>query len=142
MRKQSHDAGGRADGEMRDTVTRLPGSSRDAAPASRTREWNREVSAKLREAADLLAAQGANPFRVNAFRRAAETVGRMSRDIREIAEREGPAGLIAIPSIGRGIASAIIEIVATGRWGRLDRLRGELDVGRLFQSVPGIGPAR
>lgn len=104
-------------------------------------EWNREVAMKLREAADLLALQGANPFRIMAFRNAAATILEMPRDIREIAENEGPEGLIAIPHIGRGIASAIIEIVATGRWGRLDRLRGELDAGRLFCSVPGIGPA-
>ena len=108
---------------------------------SRAPDWNQEVAAKLREAADLLALQGANPFRVNAFRRAAATVQQMTRDIREVVEVEGPAGVVAIPNIGRGIASAIIEIVATGRWGRLDRLRGELDAARLFQSVPGIGPA-
>jgi putative hydrolase len=99
------------------------------------------VAAKLREAADLLALQGANPFRVNAFRRAATTIVQLPRDIREVAEARGPAGLVDIPNVGRGIAAAIIEIVATGRWSRLDRLRGELDAGRLFQGVPGIGPA-
>ena len=107
----------------------------------RAPDWNQEVAAKLREAADLLALQGANPFRVTAFRRAATTIVQIPRDIREIVETEGPAGLVAIPSIGPGIASAVIEIVVTGRWGRLDRLRGELDADRLFQSVPGIGPA-
>lgn len=109
--------------------------------AEREPNWNQEVAAKLREAADLLALQGANPFRVTAFRRAATTIAQFPRDIREIAEAEGPDGLIAIPDIGRGIASAIIELVATGRWGRLDRLRGELHSGRLFGAVPGVGPA-
>ena len=109
--------------------------------AGRIHEWNQEVAAKLREVADLLAVQGANPFRVNAFRRAAATVTELSRDIREIAEAEGQAGLMDIPNVGRGIAAAIIEMVATGRCSRLDRLRGELDCGRLFQSVPGVGPA-
>lgn len=114
----------------------------DKQPSNRrTPDWNQEVAAKLREAADLLALQGANPFRVSAFRRAAATIAQLPRDIREVAEGEGPAGLEDIPNIGRGIAAAIVEIVATGRWSRLDRLRGELDCGRLFQSVPGIGPA-
>jgi len=108
---------------------------------SRVPDCNHEVAAKLGEAADLLALQGANPFRVSAFRRAAATVAQLPRDIREVAEMEGPAGLVDIPNVGRGIAAAIIEIVATGRWSRLDRLRGELDAGRLFQGVPGIGPA-
>lgn len=114
---------------------------RRARSDARAPDWNQEVAAKLREAADLLALQGANPFRVSAFRRAATTVEQMSGDIRELAEAEGPEGLVALPGIGRGIASAIIEIVATGRWSRLDRLRGELDAERLFQSVPGVGPA-
>jgi DNA polymerase (family 10) len=106
----------------------------------RVPDWNHEVAAKLREAADLLALQGANPFRVSAFRRAAATVAQLPRDIRDVAEAEGPAGLVDIPNVGRGIAAAIIELVATGRWSRLDRLRGELDAGQLFQGVPGIGP--
>lgn len=108
--------------------------------ATRAPSWNREVASKLREAADLLAAQHANPFRVNAFRRAAATIMQFPRDIREAVEADGPAGLVRIPNVGCGIASAIIEIIATGRWCRLDRMRGELDAGRLFRSVPGIGP--
>lgn len=101
---------------------------------------NDAVAAHLREAAELLEAQGANPFRAGAYRRAADTVTALERDIREVAERDGVDGLVDLPGIGRGIATAIVEMVATGRWSRLDRLRGELDPVRLFQSVPGIGP--
>ena len=77
---------------------------------------------------------------MNAFWRAAATVLGLPRDIREVLEVEGPAGLVKTPKVGRGIASAIIEIVVTGRWCRLGRLRGEHDAGRLFRSLPGIGP--
>jgi len=42
--------------------------------------------------------------------------------------------------VGKGIATAISEIVATGRWAQLDRLRGSLDPVHLFQTIPGIGP--
>jgi len=45
-----------------------------------------------------------------------------------------------LPNIGKGIASAIQELVTTGRWVQLERLRGTLDPVHLFQSVPGIGP--
>jgi len=103
-------------------------------------EYNREVALKLHEAADLLALQGADRFRVDAYRHAADTVAKLPRNIRQLTEAEGPAGLIALPHIGQGIAAAISEIVATGRWARLDRLRGELDPETLLQSVPGIGP--
>jgi putative hydrolase len=99
------------------------------------------VADKLRQAAGLLAQQGANPFRVSAYRRAADVVAHLDRDLRDIVDREGPDGLIALPHIGQGIAAAIVEMLRTGRWSQLDRLRGTLDPVRVFQTVPGIGPA-
>jgi DNA polymerase (family X) len=101
---------------------------------------NRRVAGALRELADLFELQGANPFRVTAYRRAADTVERLDRDVGEILEREGFVGLTDLPNIGQGIAGAIREMVATGHWGQLDRLRGTVDPVRLFQSLPGIGP--
>jgi len=101
---------------------------------------NRRISGALRELADLLELQGANPFRISAYRRAADTVTHLDRDLGEILERENFDGLTALPHIGQGIAGAIREMLATGRWGQLDRLRGTVDPVRLFQSLPGIGP--
>jgi len=105
-----------------------------------TEETNQRLVDRLREAADLLEGQGANPFRVGAYRRAAETLVRLERDAADILEREGQEGLIALPNIGRSIAAAIEELVRTGRWAQLERLRGTLDPEHLFQAVPGIGP--
>jgi putative hydrolase len=102
---------------------------------------NRQVADRLRQAADLLGQQGANPFRVSAYRRAADVVARLDRDVREIVEREGTDALVALPRIGQGIAAAIVEMLRTGRWGQLERLRGTLDPVRVFRSVPGLGPA-
>jgi len=103
-------------------------------------ETNQRLADRLREAADLLEGQGANPFRVGAYRRAAETLVGLPRGADEILERQGLEGLIALPNIGRSIAAAIEEIVRTGRWAQLERLRGTLDPEHLFQAVPGIGP--
>jgi len=94
---------------------------------------------RLREAADLLEAQGANPFRVSAYRKAADTVRDLDEDVSTIVEREGPAGLEKLPHIGRGIAAALAEMVQTGRWTQLDRLRGSADPVQLFTVVPGLG---
>jgi putative hydrolase len=101
---------------------------------------NREIAEQLRQAADLLEQQGANPFRIQAYRRAADTVAHLPEDARALVERQGIDGLLGLPGIGQGIAKAVYEIVATGRWGRLERLRGTLDPVQLFQVVPGIGP--
>jgi putative hydrolase len=94
---------------------------------------------RLREAADLLEAQGANPFRVSAYRRAADTVRELPEDLAALVEREGATGLEALPGIGRGIASALIEMTRSGRWMQLERLRGSADPIGLFTAVPGLG---
>ena len=105
------------------------------------RAANRQVADKLRQAADLLGQQGANPFRVGAYRRAADAIAHLGRDVREIVDQEGSDGLVALPHVGQGIAAAILEMLRTGRWSQLERLRGTLDPVRIFRTVPGIGPA-
>lgn len=93
----------------------------------------------LRDAATLLETQKANPFRVAAYRKAADTVAGLKVSVRTVFENEGRAGLDALPSVGPGIAGAIAEILVSGRWSQLDRLRGATDAGHLFASIPGIG---
>ncbi len=100
---------------------------------------NLEIAERLRQMADLLEQQGANPYRVSAYRRGADTVAGLDRNIGDMAEQQGIDGLIQLPTIGKGIAMAVYEMVATGRWGQLERLRGTLDPATLFQTVPGIG---
>ncbi len=101
---------------------------------------NRRIADRLREAADLLEVQGANPFRVRAYRDAAATLETLDRDVGEILDEEGIEGLERLPRIGRSLAAAIAEMVRTGRWAQLERLRGAVDPVGLFASVPGIGP--
>ena len=104
------------------------------------RTINQQVVEQLNEIADLLQQQDANPFRVNAYYKAAETVRRLDEDCHDIVTRQGIEGLKALENIGAGIARTINEIVTTGRSSRLESLRGALEPVRLFQSIPGIGP--
>jgi hypothetical protein len=101
---------------------------------------NQDIASRLREAADILEQQAANPFRVRAYRRAAETISRLDEDLPVLIEQGGPDALVALPNIGRGIATAIAEILTTGRWAQLERMRGSLDPVQRLQAVPGIGP--
>jgi DNA polymerase (family 10) len=100
---------------------------------------NDEVAHLLDETASLLEAQGADTFRVRAYRRGAEQVRAKGRPVARILEEEGRAGLDAIPHIGRGLARSIEEIVRRGRLAMLDRLRGEVSPEDLFTSLPGVG---
>jgi DNA polymerase (family X) len=101
---------------------------------------NAQIAEMLRETAQLLEAQNANPFRVAAYRNAAAEIARMPQSLRALFGDQGVAGLDALPRIGRGIAAAIAEMLLTGRWSQLERLRGAVDPAQLFRSVPGIGP--
>jgi hypothetical protein len=100
---------------------------------------NTEIAARLDEVAAVLADQGANPYRVAAYRRAAATVRGWPRAVAEIAAQRGVPGLAELPDIGESIARAIYQLATTGQLPMLERLRGETDPIKLFASVLGIG---
>ena len=71
---------------------------------------NPEVAQIFDEVADLLDIQGANPFRVRAYRNAARTIRDFSRPLAETpCER-----LAELPGIGKDLAGKIETIVKTG----------------------------
>jgi putative hydrolase len=116
-------------------ATTPPGA---VSPASAVRTL--DFADRLREAADLLHAQGANPYRVAAYRKAADTLADFTpAQLVELVERDGIDGLDRLPHIGRGIATAVLEMVRTGHWSQLERLRGTADPVQLFTVVPGLG---
>ena len=95
---------------------------------------NAQIANKLRQAADILATQGAHSFRTAAYRKAAESVLSLDTDLCTIAERGGRKVLEAIPGVGVSIAGAIAEMLTTGRWTFL--LKGTVSPESLFRSVP------
>jgi DNA polymerase (family X) len=103
------------------------------------RTQNKYIADRLREASTLLEQQGANRFRVNAYRKAASTIESLENDVSLIVTTEGIRGLTSLPGIGPMIGGAIVEMIQTGHWTQLERLRGALDPEALFSRVPGIG---
>ncbi len=101
---------------------------------------NKLISERLNEYANVLTAQRANQFRIKAYQRAATTVEHLNEDVAEIYGRGGVEALVALPNIGKGIASAIAELIHSGKLTRLERLRGELEPSKLFETLPGVGP--
>jgi DNA polymerase (family 10) len=102
---------------------------------------NADIAAIFGEIADLLEIDGANPFRVRAYRNAARTLGELGRDVRGMLEQG--ADLTELPGIGDDLAGKIREIVDTGRCATLDRLHRRIphDVAELL-TLPGLGPKR
>jgi len=55
-------------------------------------------------------------------------------------DRGGIEALEQIPGIGRGLAAALAEMVRTGRWAYLERLRGSGEPHDVFCAITGVGP--
>jgi hypothetical protein len=121
--------------EARPPVAASPKPSRSTAP-----EENRGLAAKLREYATLLEQQTANPFRVRAYRRAADVVATLPEPLSQILASRGREGLDALPGVGPRITAALAELILTGRWSQLDRVRGRATPEALFRTIPGVGP--
>lgn len=105
-------------------------------------DWptNGEIAEVLEETGCLLEAQGANPFRVGAYRKAAESIRGLEESAAHLLEAEGVTGLVRLPAIGHSLARSIDQFVHTRRLPLLERLRGEDVAERSFATVPDIGP--
>ena len=101
---------------------------------------NDSIADDFEEVAALLEAQNANPFRVRAWRKAAETLRSLQRPVQLLLAAEGVEGLRRLPGIGTSLANAVSQLVTTGHLPLLERLHGDLTAEKLFASVPGIGP--
>jgi len=102
---------------------------------------NTDVARILEHVAALLEAQGANPFRVTSYRKAAHTVRELGRPLVEIHTQAGIEGLDRLPHVGPSLANVIAEVLETGRLSLLERLQGHAPPERLFATIPGVGPA-
>jgi DNA polymerase (family X) len=100
---------------------------------------NVEIARRLEEVADLLEAQRANPFRVQAYRRAAMDVRHLSKSLEEIWREQGEEGLRSVTGTGERLATALRTLLTTRRLPMLERLRGSVDPVAVLESVPGIG---
>ena len=84
------------------------------------------IAAVLKEIGLLLELQGGEPFRAGAYARAARAVAAMPQDLTTLVEQRRLTG---INGVGRGLASQIEEIYATGKSPLLEQLRAELPPG-------------
>ena len=103
--------------------------------------YNSDIVDTFDQVADLLEIEGANPFRVRAYRKAARTVGNLSRRVEYLLE-EGE-DLTELSGIGEDLDGKIREIVETGTLQQLEELteRTPADLARMLE-ISGLGPKR
>lgn len=102
---------------------------------------NTEIAQRFQRLADLLEIEGANPFRVRAYRNAARTIEGLPHSVAAMVA-DG-ADLTELPGIGKDLAGKIREIVESGHLALLDQVSTHLP-GQLAElaAIPGLGPKR
>ncbi|MCX5733999.1 MAG: DNA polymerase/3'-5' exonuclease PolX [candidate division NC10 bacterium] len=99
---------------------------------------NAEIAALFSEIADFLEIKGENPFRVRAYRRAAQTMEGLAEDVAAVADRRG---LLEISGIGKDLAGKIQEFLQSGAVEYLEGLRREIPAGVVeLMRIHGVGP--
>ncbi len=102
---------------------------------------NRDIAAKFDELADLLEIQGANAFRVRAYRNAARTIRDLPQTVAQLV-RDG-ADLTELPGIGEDLAKKTREIVETGELADLQKIVKDVPESLIdVMGVAGLGPKR
>ena len=81
---------------------------------------NVEIAHVLSKYADLLEIQGADLFRIQAYRNAARTIESLSQPIVQLLEEGKDLKKLKLPGIGKSMSEHIEEIVKTGTLARLE----------------------
>jgi len=103
---------------------------------------NQQIASLFEELADLLEIQGANAFRVRAYRNAARTLENLSESAAELVNAPG-RNLTDLEGIGKDLAIKIQTILETGALPQLEELRAEIPAGvSAMLRIPGLGPKK
>jgi DNA polymerase (family X) len=102
---------------------------------------NDAIARRFYRLAALMEVRGDDPFRWRSYRNAAEAIEVWPTPLREIAAKEGMAGLQEIPGVGKAIAGKVIDLLNKGTFDAWERLTAETPETVLdLLEVPGIGP--
>jgi DNA polymerase (family 10) len=106
-------------------------------------KWtNAEIAALFYRIGDILDIQGEIVFKIVAYRRAADAIEHVGRDIREIWQGD-PKNLRGIPGIGKEISEKIDEILRTGTLAYYAKISKDIPPGLLeLLTIPDVGPKK
>jgi len=119
----------------------MSAKGKSPARARPTPPRNEDIARAFDETADILEIEEENPFRVRAYRNAARTLRSLGEEAAAMVARG--ADLDALPGVGEDLAAQIVEMVSSGRLGKLDALRPTAPALALaLARLPGLGPKR
>lgn len=98
------------------------------------------VAQVLEEIATLLELDGANPFRIRAYRQGARAIENLEEDLEDLIA-EGK--LEEVPGIGEGIGEKVATLVTTGLLPFYEKLKKKIPQGiQNLLAIPGLGPKK
>src|SRR6185369_1346138 len=86
---------------------------------------NDAIARRFFRLAALMEVRGDDPFRLRSYRNAAEAIEVWPTSLKEIAEKEGIAGLQEIPGVGKAIAGKVVDLLMKGTFYAWERLTAE-----------------
>lgn len=99
--------------------------------------YNQKIARIFNEIANILEIKGDNPFRIRAYRRAAQNIEGLANDVSEITDED----IKRIPGIGNDLADKIREFISTGTIKSYEKLNQDVPSGLLdLLTIPGLGP--
>ena len=102
---------------------------------------NAEIARRFHRLTALMEIRGDDPFRLRSYRNAAEAIEVWPTPLKEIAEKEGVAGLQEIPGVGKAIAGKVMDLLDRGTFDAWERLIAETPETVIdLTEVHGIGP--
>jgi DNA polymerase (family X) len=102
---------------------------------------NEQIARRFNRMAGLMEIRGEDPFRLRSYRMAAEAIETWPTPVKEIAARDGAAGLQEIPGVGKALAGKIVDLVERGTFDAWERLIAETPETVLdLLELPGVGP--
>jgi DNA polymerase (family 10) len=102
---------------------------------------NAEIAELFNRLADLLEIEGANPFRIRAYRNAARTIAGLAQNVAGLVK--SGKDLSELPGIGEAIAGKIQTIVGTGRLPQLEEVEARTPAALSdLMKIEGLGPKR
>jgi DNA polymerase (family 10) len=101
---------------------------------------NAEIAIIFRRLADLMELADKNPFKIRAYRSAADTIEDTGTPLADMLAAGGVASLRQLPGIGEAISQKIADLLATGTFKAYEEIKTEVPEGVLdLLQIEGIG---
>lgn len=103
---------------------------------------NGQISAQITKLADLLEFQGANSFKIRAYRRGARVIKDSTESFSTMAQ-SNPSVLLEIDGIGKGVAEKITQLIQEGEISEINEILETVPATVLdILRIPGLGPKK